>query len=54
MCGIAGIFDFENNLHVDEKILRQMAEALKYRGPDQEGYVFQNVSNFSFGLAISA
>ena len=51
MCGIAGIVDFENNLHVDEKILRQMAEALKYRGPDQEGYVFQNVSNFSFGLA---
>lgn len=51
MCGIAGIIDFSNKLQIDENLLRQMAEPLKFRGPDQEGYTFQNHSNFSFGLA---
>jgi asparagine synthase (glutamine-hydrolysing) len=51
MCGIAGLIDFGNNLEVDENILRQMAQALQFRGPDQEGYCFQNNTNFTFGLA---
>jgi asparagine synthase (glutamine-hydrolysing) len=51
MCGIAGIIDFGNNVEVDENILREMAQALQYRGPDQEGYCFQNNTNFNFGLA---
>lgn len=51
MCGIAGIIDFENKLQLDETILRQMAKPLTFRGPDQEGYSFQNTPGFSFGLA---
>ncbi len=51
MCGIAGIIDFNNRLQIDENLLRHMAEPLKFRGPDQEGYTFQNQTNFSFGLA---
>ena len=51
MCGIAGIIDFSSSLQIDENLLRQMAEPLKFRGPDQEGYTFQNHSKFSFGLA---
>jgi asparagine synthase (glutamine-hydrolysing) len=51
MCGIAGIIDFSSSIQIDENLLRQMAEPLKFRGPDQEGYTFQNHSNFSFGLA---
>jgi asparagine synthase (glutamine-hydrolysing) len=51
MCGIAGIIDFGNKFQLDESLLRQMAEPLKFRGPDQEGYTFQNEKDFSFGLA---
>jgi asparagine synthase (glutamine-hydrolysing) len=51
MCGIAGIIDFSNKHKLDENKLRLMAEPLKFRGPDQEGFTFQNNSNFSFGLA---
>ena len=53
MCGIAGLIDFGNNWEVDENSLRQMAQALQFRGPDQEGYYFQNNPNFTFGLAIA-
>ena len=51
MCGIAGLIDFGNNWEVDEYSLRQIAQALQFRGPDQEGYCFQNNPNFTFGLA---
>ena len=51
MCGIAGIIDFGKNVEVDENMLRQMAQALQFRGPDQEGYCFQNNTIFNFGLA---
>ena len=51
MCGIAGLIDYGNNWVVDENSLRQMAQALQFRGPDQEGYCFQNNPNFTFGLA---
>jgi asparagine synthase (glutamine-hydrolysing) len=51
MCGIAGLLDFGNNVQVDEITLRNMSHSLQFRGPDQEGYSFQNDPNFSFGLA---
>jgi len=51
MCGIAGIIDFGNTVQVDETTLRNMAHSLQFRGPDQEGYTFQNEPDFSFGLA---
>lgn len=36
MCGIAGIIDF--NKGVSESEVRAMADALRHRGPDDEGY----------------
>ena len=36
MCGIAGIVDFASE--VDEDLLKRMTEAIKHRGPDDEGY----------------
>ena len=38
MCGIAGIYAFDGK--VDPKWIRDMAEILRHRGPDDEGYLF--------------
>ena len=38
MCGIAGIVDLRGHA-VDPRVLRSMADAIRYRGPDDEGYV---------------
>ena len=38
MCGIAGLVHFDGR-PVDEVVLRQMCQALKHRGPDDEGWV---------------
>ena len=37
MCGIAGIFQLDNKL-VDKAELKRMAQLLKHRGPDGEGF----------------
>ncbi len=41
MCGIAGIVDFRNeeNKHGVPELLVMMADKLKHRGPDDEGYL---------------
>ncbi|PIR89051.1 MAG: asparagine synthase (glutamine-hydrolyzing) [Candidatus Harrisonbacteria bacterium CG10_big_fil_rev_8_21_14_0_10_40_38] len=41
MCGIAGIVDLKNR-QVDKSILRAMTESIAHRGPDGEGYFFEN------------
>ncbi len=39
MCGIAGIFNQKRNLSQNETaLLREMADALVHRGPDEEGF----------------
>ena len=38
MCGIAGIFHFDRGALADPSTLRAMADALKHRGPDAEGF----------------
>ena len=40
MCGIAGIVNFKRNIDIHD--IMQMNYALRYRGPDDEGYVFIN------------
>lgn len=40
MCGICGIFSF--NSHVEPFRINQMAEVIKHRGPDDEGYLIAN------------
>ena len=39
MCGIAGIFNFENNLSNQLKHIYAMTNAMRHRGPDDEGYI---------------
>jgi asparagine synthase (glutamine-hydrolysing) len=51
MCGITGIIDFTNTLHIDEHLLRKMSEPLKFRGPDQEGYTLHRTASLTCGLA---
>lgn len=43
MCGIAGIVCFENHSHSKEISL--MADVLKHRGPDDEGYLAIDLNN---------
>jgi asparagine synthase (glutamine-hydrolysing) len=38
MCGIAGAFDFSAKGAIPESLLRQMADTLAHRGPDDEGF----------------
>ena len=38
MCGIVGILNF--NSGVDEKLIKKMADSIRHRGPDDEGYFF--------------
>ena len=38
MCGIAGQFNYRRHEPVDEGVIRQMAESIAHRGPDDEGY----------------
>jgi len=47
MCGIAGIYNLQREL-VPAYCLKSMCDAMKHRGPDDEGYVFFHVRNDPF------
>jgi len=38
MCGIAGEFCYGSSARVDERTLRAMGDAMRHRGPDDDGY----------------
>ncbi len=38
MCGITGIFHFESQRNVEPSLLKKMADTIRHRGPDGEGY----------------
>ncbi len=40
MCGIAGLVDFEQDLSAARPVLIRMADTLRKRGPDAEGFYF--------------
>lgn len=42
MCGIAGFVNFNKNIENDIKIITDMTDTLKKRGPDEEGYFYSN------------
>ncbi|GMM68936.1 amidotransferase 1, exosortase A system-associated [Alteromonas sp. MTD1] len=42
MCGISGIFSFNEHFSVDEQQLKAMNRAIAHRGPDDEGYFIAN------------
>jgi asparagine synthase (glutamine-hydrolysing) len=41
MCGISGVFDFKG-APVDRELVRRMSSAISHRGPDGEGYYFDD------------
>jgi len=47
MCGISGILlkNTHSSIHLPN-VLKQMTDAIKHRGPDDEGYVFFNFQEF--------
>jgi len=47
MCGICGIYQTRGQ-HVDPNILKSMADTLKHRGPDDEGFYLNSPKN-NFG-----
>jgi len=40
VCGIAGIFDLAGTSEIDKTLVRRMADAIRHRGPDGDGYFF--------------
>jgi asparagine synthase (glutamine-hydrolysing) len=38
MCGIAGIYDPRHSLGMPAEVLRRMADVIRHRGPDDEGF----------------
>ncbi len=48
MCGIAGIFEFGQDAHVDSAILRRMCDVMAHRGPDDDGIFTQG--NIGLGM----
>jgi asparagine synthase (glutamine-hydrolysing) len=41
MCGIAGIFEFGEDKHVDPGVLQSMCDVITHRGPDDNGFFTQ-------------
>jgi len=46
MCGICGIHDPEGN--IDQDLIKRMSEVLTHRGPDDEGYHFEDRIGLGF------
>ncbi len=38
MCGIAGIYNYENKVKADAALLKQMTDVIAHRGPDDDGF----------------
>ena len=49
MCGFVGWKTFDGK-HVDEKIIRTMADSISHRGPDDEGFFLSDDSSLAFGF----
>src|SRR3982750_2978733 len=43
MCGICGVVNFDGQ-PVDRRMLRRMADVIEHRGPDGEGFYFNEAS----------
>ena len=49
MCGIVGFHDKKRTLETGKKLVRQMADTLSHRGPDQYGYWANENQGLYFG-----
>ena len=53
MCGICGIYHFNPSQRVEERAVRHMAETIQHRGPDDQGFLFdQNIGLGHLRLSI--
>ncbi|MBM3136842.1 MAG: asparagine synthase (glutamine-hydrolyzing) [Chloroflexi bacterium] len=53
MCGICGIYHFNPGQRVEERVVRAMAETIQHRGPDDQGFLFdQNLGLGHLRLSI--
>lgn len=48
MCGITGLFYFDNKKKVEEKLLHEMTDTLIHRGPDSKGVIVDNNIGLGF------
>ncbi len=48
MCGIAGIYNFTSNRPIQERVLNDMADAIRHRGPDDSAIII----NGNLGLGF--
>ncbi|MGE5399294.1 MAG: asparagine synthase (glutamine-hydrolyzing) [Ignavibacteriales bacterium] len=49
MCGIFGVFNYKNNEPVDINLLKNSTRLISHRGPDGEGYYFDQDAGVGFG-----
>ena len=40
MCGITGVYHFDNNRKVEQLRLKKMTDIIRHRGPDDDGFYF--------------
>lgn len=48
MCGITGLIYLDNTRKIEGSILKNMTDAIHHRGPDDEGFYFQNNVGLGF------
>ena len=53
MCGIAGIYNYRDSQPVDPAQLKQMADVMAHRGPDDEGFFSFGRFSFCFWFRLS-
>jgi len=49
MCGIFGVFNFKNNNPVDTKLFKEATSLISHRGPDGEGFFFDQECGLGLG-----
>ncbi|MBU4310790.1 asparagine synthase (glutamine-hydrolyzing) [bacterium] len=56
MCGICGIYNFNSKKPINKDLIQRMTEAIKHRGPDDEGIYLSTVqgpkSKVNIGLGV--
>lgn len=48
MCGITGIINLNKN-QTDKNLIKEMNDLIKYRGPDDEGFYYDDENGLAFG-----
>src|SRR5579875_1643110 len=48
MCGICGILHLDSRAPVEASLIRRMADTIRHRGPDDEGYYISGPVGFGF------